>query len=456
MSSPSMSPLSRAGGFSLVEMMVAVAIGVILMIALTDLLVDVKGTFVREDQFARLQEGARISILLASNHMRSTRSLGCRSLAMAEFEGSFNVKACKLIDTPSDNTCKHAGWQDDAHFLSMDRALGYDNSADLSTAGNLSDLPADGAANVADRWLRGDILVTWGVDGEGAAVTSRLKQDVSDDGGLLGRGRFRIAAPVDGLAVGKLALITDCVGADLFEISGPRRLRAGGSYAIAHAVNAYDDEETGASVNASDAFDRAYNWADDTAGRQIAQTVHRASVYPFSYNVYYICCVDTDQRRLQTGKAVTQCSDDDSDLDRYRPSLCAWSLEVGRSEVLINDVADMRVTYTGDLNDDGTLDFFADDISPVPTAAWVTARNGGAGAWTNVRSAAVELLIASGQDHVVTTSKVPADDAWPPSSGNGTIAIDTLGKGMPADTRLYQRFVINVAMRASTPWYIDP
>ena len=443
---------TAVGGFSLIELMIAMAIGVILMIALTDLLVDVKSTFVREDQFARLQEGARISALLASRHLRSTRSLGCRSLAMVEHEGSFTVKACKLLDTAPGNKCNHADWQSDAHFLTMDRALGYDNSADLSSAANLSDLPPSGASNIAARWLRGDILVTWGVDGEGALVTKTVNRVVGKDGGFLGRGRFKIAAPTEGVKKqGKLALVTDCVGADLFEISGPKVIKK----AIAHNIKATDDGEDDDDsdsdrVNASRSLSRAYNWSDATAGRQLAQTVHRAKVYPFSYNAYYICCVDSNERSLQTGADVANCNK--GDLDRFRPSLCAWSLEDEESQPLITDVADMRVTYTGDADGDGALDFFADDTGTVPTAAWVS----GEDAWPNVRSAAVELLVTTAQDGVVTKSKAPASSAWPPGSGDGAVAVDTLGKGLPQDRRLYERFVINVATRSRTPWYIAP
>lgn len=436
----------RLAGFSLVEMMVAVAIGGILMIGLTDLLVDSKAVYVREDQFARLQESARIAMQVSARNLRGARSLGCRSIAMAESEGQFTVKACRLLDTSGGN-CGHANWKHDRHFLGMDRAIGYDNADDLAAAASYADLPDAAANNIAARWLRGDVLVTWGVDDQGVGVAGTLAGAIGDNGGFEGTGDINLDAAPSALAnVGRLALITDCVSADLFEVSGPEDRGAHDS-SIAHTATDAD----GNVVNAADTLSRAYNWATASATRQVAQPVHRATVYPFSYDLYYVCCVDTKNRRIQAGAGVGHCQvgdDGDDDFDRYRPSLCVWSMEDGDSQALITDVADMRLTYSGVLSD-GTS-YHAHDTGTLHTAAWVSTNK----AWSRVRSAAVELLLATEQSGVVSRPMVPAKDHWPPNTGTGNIADDTLGKGLPADSRRYQRFLINVAMRASIPWSI--
>jgi hypothetical protein len=339
----------------------------------------------------------------------------------------------------------------------MDRALGYDNSADLSNASNLTDLPGDGAINIAARWLRGDVFVTWGVDGAGAGVTSTLTSVTAQDGGYEGAGMLEIAAIPDGVEQGSLALVTDCVAADLFEVTGPDGLESNGDVALAHEVSIGGNDR---SSNASDTVSRAYNWALESAPaaqeRMTSHPLYRATVYPFSYDAYYVCCLHTNDRSIQSGSDVDRCTEEGSDFDRYRPSLCVWSAEDGQSRAVVTNVADLRVTYTGDEDGDGELDFHADDTAPTPTAAWVSSANGGRGAWAGVRAAALEVLVATGRDNVGTASKLPASDAWPPGTGEGVMAGDTLGADLPADKRLYRRLVVNVAMRARTPWYIAP
>ncbi|MGB5834885.1 MAG: prepilin-type N-terminal cleavage/methylation domain-containing protein [Thiohalocapsa sp.] len=440
----------RSAGFSLVELMVAVTIGAMLMIGLTDLLVDSKTVYVREDQFARLQENARVATLVASRSLRTNRSLGCRSIAMAEFEGQFTVKACDLLDTKSGDDCSHADWKSDRHFLSMDRAIGYDNADDLDSAADYPDLPSAAAENISNRWLRGDVLVTWGVDEQGASLTGTLGSAIGEGGGFQGTGALGVDPVPSALGnVGRLALVTDCMSADLFEVSGPEDLDTGDS-SIEHSATNPD----GVVVNASDALGHAYNWTASASGdRQTAAPIYRANVFPFSYDVYYVCCVDTGGRRIQTGARVDRCRVDPGHryYDRFRPALCAWSMEDASSQALLSDVADMRVTYTGDLDNDGTIDFASEDSEPVPNAAWVSRNN----AWSGVRSAALELLVTTEASGVATERKAPARDHWPPNAGDGSIASDTLGKDLPADDRLYQRFLINVAMRSRTPWYVS-
>jgi prepilin-type N-terminal cleavage/methylation domain-containing protein len=436
--------LYRSGGFSVIELMIAMAIGAIMMIALTNLLIDNKTAYVREDQFARLQEGARISALLTSRHLRSNRSLGCRSLGMTTLEGRLTVKACKLIDTPDDGACDDAGWSSRDNLISLDRALGYDGANNLNEPDNLSDLPSAAAGDIAARWLRGDIVVTWGVDDDGISLTASLPEPIGESGGFQGTGALSVAPVPSALGnVGRLALITDCVNADLVEISGPNGLAAGDT-SIQHVA----ESSAGGTVNASDGLSSAYNWSAPEDQPLVPGPVYRATVYPFSYDAYYICCVDTEDRALQTDDDIDNCRN--GDTDRYRPSLCVWSMENSNAsnQALITDIADMRVTYTGDTDSDNELDFFADDTDPIPTATWVSGKK----AWSGVRSAEIELLVSTGNNHVTRMAKAPAKASWPP--GNGSVVSDTLGAGLTADTRLYERFVTTVAMRARTPWYL--
>jgi len=156
----------------------------------------------------------------------------------------------------------------------------------------------------------------------------------------------------------------------------------------------------------------------------------------------------------------------------FRPSLCVWDSSGGRdNQSLVLDVADMRLTYSGDSDGDWVTDFFADDTDTIHTAQWVSENN----AWPGVSGVTVELLVASGRDGVRATPGVssPAKAMWPPNgtdsdsesepasdgeaksdSGSDGIDGDTLGAGLDADRRLYERFVMSVALRSRIPWYL--
>ena len=433
------SPAARLGGFSIIELLVAMAVGGIVVLGLIDVLVNSRVSYVREDQFARIQETGRYAMLSASARLRSTRSLNCENLAMHEFRHSLSVDSCALLDIPGDDECNAADLDlTTDHFLTSDRALGYDAS---EADGNdwLDDLPLAGRDAVAARYLRGDVLVTWGIAGEGGLMVNAI-DPVNDDWSIT------LAAPGDGLREGAMALISDCASTDVFAITG----LSNGEKTLEHGTTAKDDTTV---VNATDRLSRAYNWDAAGAGadRETTGPVYKAQVFPLRYSAYYICCVDAQQGDIEdTEGGVANCT---ANPERYRPSLCLWDISAG-TESLVLDVADLRVTYTGDLDGDWMPDYFADDVGTVHTAAWVSARN----AWAGVSGANVELLVASGEDGVRTQpgSASPAKSSWPPNIGDGgELDADTLGQGLPADRRLYERFVINVALRSRTRWYMS-
>jgi len=427
-------------GLSLVELLVAMAIGSIIVLALTGAFVDSKISYLREEQFARMQENGRFVLSTLAAHVRSTGSLYCDSLALQESRGGLSVKACDLLSLEETGACD-ATTVDLArdHILGSVQPLGYDNSS-IDGPQALIGVPAEGRSNIVERRLRGDVLVTWGISGAGAYV-SNVPSLTEGDG---------LATTLE-LSQGNLALVSDCAGTDVFAVSGVC------DGVLEHGVNMSkgsgcedpdqdDADNPGQVVNATDSLSRAYNW-QPAQPRAASAPRYKAQVFPFRYQAFYICCVDTQDGSLQTGTGIDNCR---TDPDRFRPSFCTWELGSGnRSQSVVLNVADMRVTYTGDLDGDGQIDFTADDDDPVPTAAWVTSAN----AWPGVSAAKIELLVASDNDHLraMAGAATPAKASWPP-----TAADDRLGNGMPADRRLYERFVSNVALRARTPWYISP
>jgi hypothetical protein len=108
--------------------------------------------------------------------------------------------------------------------------------------------------------------------------------------------------------------------------------------------------------------------------------------------------------------------------------------------VLVPNVADLRLSFSGDTDGDGALDYSGE------TAATVSNDN----KWASVRAVAVELLLTTDENYAATEASAPMQSDWPPSDD----ADDRLGADYPADTRLYQRFRIDVALRPATPWAV--
>lgn len=427
-----------AGGFGLVELMVAVALAAVIVLALADTLIEGRSSYTREDELARLQETGRLALLGVAAGLRETRSLDCSSLAEAEnAAGRLRVKACALSASARRGCDAPGPSLSEGHVLRTGAALGYDGTAS-GVPGPMADLPAEARADLAERRLRGDVFVVWGITGPGVAVTNPLA--------ALSPGTIDIAEPAPGLSKARLALISNCESSELFEITAPT---ASDQRSATPYLEHQRDDAAGRRVNLSGVFQVAYNVEPRDARAQRVPR-YRARVFPFRYRVYYVCCVDRDSGRLQVGTAeLARCVDRPH---RYRPALCEWRIGGGHSQALIGGIADLRVTYTGDRDGDRQPDYFAGDSDPIPSAHWVSAQD----LWGGVLGARVELLTVSSADGLRSSPRAPARAHWPPNDGGaggaGGIHPDTLGAGMAADRRLYQRFVLDAALRTAAPW----
>lgn len=424
--------VQRCAGLSLVELMVAIAVGLIVLLGLADILANTRATYTREEAFARLQENGRIASLIAAKHMRPSRSTDCKSIALHQEQGSLIVKACDLLE---------AGCTGDS-FLDIDRPLGFDGGdKDLDSAAGYQDdtgnfqLPKVVRDNIADHWVLGDVLVTWGVEPNGTALSGTLSNDD-------GTGDIPLENDPN-LDAGDIALVSNCQYAHVFKATSVSDKKVG----HAKGANATDH------LRVSDIYQGSSPYMRDDGDP-------RAQLYPLVYRVFYICCVRGDDGtaeagRLQDGGDVKGCRPYDNAYDpaAYHPSLCVFDLQGdsgGESNPLVPNVADMRVTYSGDSDGDGNLDFRAEDTTTIHNAEWVTDN----GAWAGVRSATVELLLTTELENSALQATRPASIDWPPNDGTATDPDDdTLGAAYEdEDRRFYQRFRFEVALRPSTLW----
>ncbi len=75
-----MRKIKHASGFSLVELMVSITLGIILTFSLIEVYTGTKSTYRTQDALARLQENARFALSVLSQDIRSSGFIGCSNL----------------------------------------------------------------------------------------------------------------------------------------------------------------------------------------------------------------------------------------------------------------------------------------------------------------------------------------------------------------------------------------
>ncbi len=437
MSTPSRNPLSEAAarwrrprGLSLVEVMVALVVGIFLLAGLIQVLTSGQASYRSAEAKARIQENGRYAIQYLSRELRPARSNLCRSIAQEESDGGLNVVACALL---AGDSCSGAA------RIGTAVPLAYSATQRSDSGAWLSGLPGSSASSgargiISDRWVRGDVLVSWGTVGEAyytdARATATQASPVTLSGSLTST---QIADA--GFRPGRLAMISNCKNSDVFAISNDPATASG---EIRHGTS---PESTGsggtgsAAINSSDDFGTIYNiQSASTAGATLG--VPRAMVAPFDLRAYFICCVDQQTGNQVDSGAATLCSGPSS---RYRPALCQWSASGGGAvQVVVLDVADLRVTHDGRMAPHSLTDLRRlSDWTSLPAPAAIGTR------WPNVYSSRVELLVTGG-DELRATAASPAAVV----TGNSG-----LGSGIPDDRRLYETFSISITNRARTLWH---
>lgn len=72
-----MTPMPRARGFTLVELMVAITIGLIIVAAITNIFLASRSTYNAQDRLARLQENGRFAMQFLARDLRMAAYYGC-------------------------------------------------------------------------------------------------------------------------------------------------------------------------------------------------------------------------------------------------------------------------------------------------------------------------------------------------------------------------------------------
>ncbi|MFP5348666.1 MAG: PilW family protein [Gammaproteobacteria bacterium] len=204
-------------GFSIVELMVAITLGLIVLAAVSTVFVSSKANYITQDSMARLQESARVAMHLISRDVRMAGHYGC----VDDVENINNVLA-----------------GDGGFAFDFEVAVeGTEGDTGLWYPSNVAtNFPASGTSvtskvvgcpnYVGGKCTGTDAIAVRMADSSSIALTAAMPNTAA----------ALFVAPNSGLRIGDVVLVADCGSADLFQITNVQAGTGGnsGRQAIVH------------------------------------------------------------------------------------------------------------------------------------------------------------------------------------------------------------------------------
>ena len=212
-------PRLSIAGLTLVELMVAITIGLIILTAVARLFVTSRSTYTIEEGLARVQESGRFAVEFLSQDIRMAGYAGCSANLTGGQVGN-------LVDPPASPTT-----------FNPDGVAGYKYTCTSSCTGALSEWSPSSPIPLSDYFLTGsimpisgtDILViqhadTTGTHLTGNSVPSNANIKIINTTALAGM-----------IAVGDILMISDCKAADIIKVNSTSS--GSGTKTITHIYN---------------------------------------------------------------------------------------------------------------------------------------------------------------------------------------------------------------------------
>ena len=185
--------LKSSRGFSLVEMMVAIVIGLILLAGVSSVMVSTKRTYNTQDSLGRLQENARIAMVILERSLRNAGYIGCNI-------NPSNITS--VIDSSSD-----------PYSFNLTNLLeGSESGGNWYPSGaTLASTLKDGSGNPITPRAGTDLLYIRGAESDG---TLQLQDKMNKQSASL-----KVNQP-SGIADGEILILSDCSSTDIFQATG--------------------------------------------------------------------------------------------------------------------------------------------------------------------------------------------------------------------------------------------
>lgn len=186
----------KQSGLSLIELMIAMVIGLVLMLGVSQVFLSTRNVYSNQDAISRLQETGRLAMEFMARDTRMAGYTGCASAS---------ASATTFFKRTSSATV----------FNRLDVGVeGLNNTASVATAYALSPVPVNGS----------DVLVIRSAYGSGVAVTATnagtsISVDASSPTAVEAGACAAGANRVSGICPGDTVVISDCAKATVFTVS---------------------------------------------------------------------------------------------------------------------------------------------------------------------------------------------------------------------------------------------
>jgi type IV pilus assembly protein PilW len=376
-------PTPRARGLSLIELLVAVAIGGILMGGAITLFINNRATYEVTNDMARLQESARFAMQLMSQDIRMAGYVGCvndvtkvnDNLGLAEGQLANFTHAIEGYEAGD------AAWSPSGH-------LGENKAVIAGGAGfNAFEDDSDG---ITVRYFMGNMQRTGGdIDNE---VVNASPDDANPTNPVI-----QVRNLTHTLVDGQAAAISDCGGADLFALDAAPGTAGGVDTVTASALN------------------RSY------------EVLNRAIVTPFMAVRYFV---------RQNGANVPAL---------FRSTLNPGNVTQEDTVELVDGVQSLQLLYGVDANLDGIPDEFlsAGQISAIDPNIKLTSRND----YLSVVAVRISLLLGTVDEFGGGPDNNVYDVGAERFCRTGLVAVPACTRTYAPDQRRRRVFQTTVAVR---------
>ncbi len=173
-------------GFTLVELMVALTIGLVIMAAVSTLFVSSKRTYTSQDQLSRLQENARFAMHFIMSDLRLAGYYGC------------------LDDVTNENVFSAVNSTALAYTVNQSAVEGLENATGNWLPSGISSVPTSIHAGTDA------ILIRMADPAASAALTTRMANESA----------VLTVGSTANFSIGDTVMVADCARADLMQVSG--------------------------------------------------------------------------------------------------------------------------------------------------------------------------------------------------------------------------------------------
>ena len=185
--------LKSSRGFSMVELMVAIVIGLVLLAGVSSVMVSTKRSYNTQDSLGRLQENARIAMVILERALRNAGYIGCN------------------ID-PNNVTTVVDQSADPISFNLANLLEGSENGSNWYPSGStLASTLKDSSGNPVTPRAGTDLIYVRGAESAG---TLQLKGKMNNQSASL-----KVDSP-SGIVAGQILILSDCSSTDIFQATG--------------------------------------------------------------------------------------------------------------------------------------------------------------------------------------------------------------------------------------------